>query len=232
MKNPAISQEIFKILCFATKSHGQAFGVQTTVLQNLQYYEHLAEPMAEVIKMLAFDFDYFQLGEEVLRCAQHVERTVQRTADRTMRCRDISGKTFNDKTDAKGCKSFSRFIVHLSEILPRIVLKQISLLQSQLDSEAYQIRNAIVEALGHIIRELVRSSALAEGTDQQQQGEDGGEEPQREAGVQSKQIDTCFELMLDRFLDLNSHVRSKAVATTTKLLECVLLIGMRRCVRN
>lgn len=68
MKNLQIQQEIYKILCLATKNHGQSFGVQTTVLQNLQYYEHLAEPMAELVIMLAKDFDYTQLGEEVLRC--------------------------------------------------------------------------------------------------------------------------------------------------------------------
>ena len=44
-------------------------GVQTTVMQNLQYFEHLSEPMAELVHILAKEFDYPQLGEEVLRFA-------------------------------------------------------------------------------------------------------------------------------------------------------------------
>lgn len=38
-----------------------------TIMQNLQYTEHLAEPMADLVTILAKEFDYSQLGEEVLR---------------------------------------------------------------------------------------------------------------------------------------------------------------------
>lgn len=126
---------------------------------------------------------------------------------------EIAAKQFNDKTDAKGCKSFSRFLTKLAELAPRMVLKQISLLQSQLDSEAYLIRNAILEALGSIIKELVMAN-VANG-----EVEEPADEEQRESNVAAKQIDACFDLVLERFLDLNSHVRSKAVTTVTKLLE-------------
>lgn len=68
MKQEPVQKEIYRILCLSTKSHGQSFSVQTTVLQNLQYYEHLAEPMAQLVWILAKEFDYAQLGEEVLRC--------------------------------------------------------------------------------------------------------------------------------------------------------------------
>lgn len=128
---------------------------------------------------------------------------------------------FNDKTDAKGCKSFSRFLTKLAEICPRMVLKQISLLQSQLDSEAYLIRNAIIEAIGSIVKELIVSN-VASGGDVEESTAAGAAEDdqdQRESNVTAKQIDACFDLVLERFLDLNSHVRSKAVNTVTKLLE-------------
>lgn len=38
-----------------------------SIMQNLQYTEHLSEPMAELVALLAKEFDYSQLGEEVLR---------------------------------------------------------------------------------------------------------------------------------------------------------------------
>lgn len=42
-------------------------GAQMTIMQNLQYTEHLSEPMADLVNILAKDFDYSQLGEDVLR---------------------------------------------------------------------------------------------------------------------------------------------------------------------
>ncbi|MCP6368336.1 hypothetical protein NL479_28805, partial [Klebsiella pneumoniae] len=44
LKVQVIKQGMFKVLCLAVKLHGQAFHVQTSILQALQYYEHLAEP--------------------------------------------------------------------------------------------------------------------------------------------------------------------------------------------
>lgn len=38
-----------------------------TIMQNLQYAEHLSEPMAELVTILNKEFDYSQLGEDVLR---------------------------------------------------------------------------------------------------------------------------------------------------------------------
>lgn len=69
MKTSEIKLGIYKIICVAAKNHGQAFGVQMTIMQNLQYAEHLSEPMAELVTILNKEFDYSQLGEDVLRCA-------------------------------------------------------------------------------------------------------------------------------------------------------------------
>lgn len=77
---------IYKVICTAAKNHGQNFSTssiflptcgitnqiinpdaQMTIMQNLQYTEHLSEPMAELVTILAKEFDYSQLGEDVLR---------------------------------------------------------------------------------------------------------------------------------------------------------------------
>jgi hypothetical protein len=49
--------------------------------------------------------------------------------------RDLSGKEFNNN-DSKGPKSVSGFLIKLSELVPRSVLKQMTLLVKLLDSEA------------------------------------------------------------------------------------------------
>lgn len=44
-------------------------GAQTSIMQNLTYFEHLSEPMAELLTILEKEFDHTQLTEEILRCA-------------------------------------------------------------------------------------------------------------------------------------------------------------------
>ena len=48
--------------------------------------------------------------------------------------RDLSNKEFNNN-DTRGPKSVSTFITKLSEFAPRLVIKQMTLLIKQLDSE-------------------------------------------------------------------------------------------------
>ncbi len=45
-------------------------GAQTSIIQNLSYFEHLAEPMAEFLHILAEQYDYPQLTDEILRSAK------------------------------------------------------------------------------------------------------------------------------------------------------------------
>ena len=114
LKNNEIKLGIYKIICLAVKFHGHAFGAQTSIAQNLTYFEHLSEPMAELLAILEKEFDYPQLAEEVLR--------------------DVAGKSFAHN-DAKGPRSFSKFLVRLAELSPRVVQKQMPLLLAHLDSE-------------------------------------------------------------------------------------------------
>ena len=87
---------------------------QISIVQNLTYFEHLSEPMAEFLHILAEQYDYPQLADEILR--------------------ELSNKEFNSN-DTKGPKSVSTFMVKLSELAPRLVIKQVTLLAKQLDSE-------------------------------------------------------------------------------------------------
>ncbi|KAF3918816.1 hypothetical protein ABW20_dc0100218 [Dactylellina cionopaga] len=87
-KNIPMKMHCFKILCLAIKHHGHAYGkwnplhypnlrfsvqlrfllaAQISIVQNLSYFEHLSEPMAEFLQILDEQFDYPQLADEVLR---------------------------------------------------------------------------------------------------------------------------------------------------------------------
>lgn len=86
IKVTALRMHCFKLLCMAIKHHGHAHGLfgiywicttgaeahsslgaQVSIIQNLSYFEHLAEPMAELLHILAEQYDYPQLAEDVIR---------------------------------------------------------------------------------------------------------------------------------------------------------------------
>ena len=67
MKSSDIKLAVYKVFCLAAKFHGQAFGLHVFITQNITAYEHLPEPMAELVYILAKEFDYPQMGEDLLR---------------------------------------------------------------------------------------------------------------------------------------------------------------------
>ena len=201
MKSQPIKLGVYKVICLAVKHHGHGPAAQTTIIQSLQYYEHLSEPMAECLNILLREFDHAQLGDEILR--------------------EIAAKSFSAQ-DTKGPRHFSRFLTQFAEWAPRAVLKQISLLLSQLDSEvrlsiffhrhqahtkaphpqSYPMRMAIVEIIGHLIRELACSEDLTSDAHQTQ-----------------KQLHGLYDLLLERALDLSSYVRSKVFNVLSRLCD-------------
>ncbi|KAG6897024.1 hypothetical protein C0992_004552 [Termitomyces sp. T32_za158] len=180
MKVEAIKVGVLKIICLAVKHHGHTLGAQVAIMQNLQFYEHLAEPMAECLSILANEFDHPQLGDELLR--------------------EIAAKNFNGQ-DQKGPRVFARFLVRFAELAPRSILKQFSLLREQMDSESYPIRVALIEVIGHLIRELVTS---------------GADEEQRQT---QKQSISLYDELIVRLMDISSYVRSKVLQVLSKLCE-------------
>lgn len=91
-------------------------GAKTTILQNLQYWEHTPEPMAELLEMLSSEYDFPQLVDSILR--------------------DVASKEFDESIkDSTAPRAYSKFLVKLSEIAPKLVLKQMGLLIQHLDGE-------------------------------------------------------------------------------------------------
>ncbi|TKA73932.1 hypothetical protein B0A49_04759 [Cryomyces minteri] len=189
IKSTAIRMHAFKVLCIAVKHHGHAFGAQTSIIQNLSYFEHLSEPMAEFLHILAEQYDHAQLTEEVLR--------------------ELSNKEFNSN-DAKGPKSVSTFITKISELAPRLVIKQMTLLAKLLDSESYTLRCAIIEVCGNLIAMLSK-----------QEGEERSE-------THKGQINAFFDVLEERLLDINPYCRCRAIQVYVKLCDLETKFPKRR----
>ncbi|KAG4430499.1 hypothetical protein IFR05_014023 [Cadophora sp. M221] len=187
VKNTAIRMHAFKVLCIAVKHHGHGYAAQISIVQNLTYFEHLAEPMAEFLHILSEQYDYPQLADEILR--------------------ELSNKEFNSN-DTKGPKSVSTFIVKLSELAPRLVIKQMTMLAKQLDSESYALRCALIEVCGNLVADLSK---------------------QEERGDNHKsQLNAFFDVLEERFLDINPYCRCRTIQVYIKLCELEQKFPKRR----
>ncbi|KAJ4991414.1 condensin complex subunit 1 [Stagonosporopsis vannaccii] len=180
VKNNAIRNHCFRVLCIAVKHHGHAYTAQTSINQCLTYFEHLSEPMAEFLHTLADAYDYSQLAEDVLK--------------------DISAKEYS-ATDLKGPKSVSTFLIKISELLPNVIIKQGALLNNLLDSEAYTLRCAMIEVCGNLINMLSKLS------------QDDRSDAHR------RNIDIFFDVLEQRFLDVNPYCRCRVMQVYIKLCD-------------
>ncbi|KAF9583373.1 Condensin complex subunit, partial [Lunasporangiospora selenospora] len=188
IKITALKQRVYRVLCICIKRHNHEFGARTTIIQNLQYWEHTPEPMAELLEMLISDYDYSQLADSILR--------------------DVSAREFGEAMkDVTLPRAFSKFLVKLSELAPKVVLKQMGLLIEHLDGESYLMRQAIVEVIGHLIAYL----SEAEQTD-----------------LVKNQIDGFFDILEERFLDNNSYVRTKLLQIAGNLCDLRAKFPKRR----
>ncbi|GIJ87197.1 condensin complex subunit [Aspergillus pseudoviridinutans] len=187
VKSITIRMHAFKVLCIAVKHHGHAFGAQTSIVQSLTYFEHLSEPMAEFLHILAEQYDYPQLSDEILK--------------------ELGNKEFNSN-DTRGPKSVSAFIVKLSELAPRLIIKQMTLLAKQLDSESYTLRCAVVEVCGNLIADLSRQEERSENY--------------------KTQINAFFDVLEERFLDVNPYCRCRTIQVYMRICDLEQKFPKRR----
>ncbi|KAF4976484.1 hypothetical protein FZEAL_6850 [Fusarium zealandicum] len=178
VKATTIRMHCFKVLCIAIKHHGHAYAAQINIIQNLTYFEHLSEPMAEFLHILAETYDYPQLADEVLR--------------------ELSNKEFNSN-DTRGPKSVSSFIAKLSELAPRLVIKQMTMLAKQLDSESYTLRCALIEVCGNMVAHLSKQDERSEN--------------------HKSQLNAFFDVLEERFLDINPYCRCRTLQVYMRLCE-------------
>lgn len=203
-----IKTQVFAVACSAVKRHGQSQTALTMLLQMLQYYEHLPEVLAQLLTTLRVEYDYPRLGEELLTEISNREFGSGGNAGAGSLAMTVSQEN-------KTPRVFARFLVAFAETNPRSTLKTISLLRNLIDSEAYPIRNALVEVIALLIKELVMTE------EQVSSSYSESEESQREqsAEAKQKQIEAFWELLFERFLDVNSYVRVKVLNVCAKLCD-------------
>lgn len=203
LKVISIKVLIFKVIALSVKFHGQTNVIQHSIIQCLTYYVHLPNYMAELLHYLDQQYSYPLLTEEVLR--------------------EISQTQFNSN-DTNGPKAISEFLIKLSELSPRLILKQISYISQLLDNSNQTLRCSVVETCGNIVVDIIKRESDLNSSSDEFNG--------------FHQIEGLLDLLQERFLDQNPYVRTKAFQALTKICSLQVRLSARRqvlmglCVRS
>ncbi len=107
--------------------------------------------------------------------------------------------------EGQGLKNISKFMVLLSEKVPKTVYNNMSSLISLFDHEAYVIRNMLIEIIGNLIIELLCNL------------DDVNDTEMRTNYLKTKEKFT--DILFDRIYDKNSFCRGKVLQAFEKLSE-------------
>lgn len=189
MKLPAVKTLMFRDVALAVVNHSMSSVAQNSIMQTLTYYVHSPPYMAELLHILHSQYDHIALTEELLR--------------------ELSLLEFNSN-DTNGPKAISEFLVKLSELSPRLILKQMSSTAQLLDNSHMSLRCSVVEACGNIVVDILKTEFQEQGVSDDL------------TANSALQADGLLNLLEERFLDQNPFVRTKAIQAMVKV--CVLPI--------
>lgn len=194
MKLVPIKLLIFRALCIAVTKHKHGSMLQHSIIQCLTYYAHLPQYMAGLLHTLTEKYDYMVLTEEILR--------------------EISQTHFNSN-DTNGPKAVSEFLIKLSELSPRLILRQMTSISQLLDNSNQTLRCSVVEACGNIVVDILKNSTRDQGEDE-------------DADYYRHQVAKLLNLLEERFLDQNPYVRTKAFQALSKVADLKVKLTERR----
>ena len=161
----------------------------------LHSYEHIAPLVAELCGMVSETYTN-KLAIDLLR---EIGRL------------DPSGGSSDGR--ASGVKHLAPLISHLASIRPRLVLSNISLLLPHLNAEPYQLRSAVVSAIGFILVHIGEQSRL--GNDDVIDNVDDNTSHLNFAKSQNALLD----ILLERSHDTSSFTRSAVLKAWMSIVE-------------
>jgi len=105
--------------------------------------------------------------------------------------------------DGVGAENIGRFLVELSERLPKLVSTNIGILVPHFGGESYKIRNALVAVLGKLVSKAFK--------------DEEGEVSSKSVRLRTKQA--MLEILLERCRDVSAYTRSRVLQVWSELCE-------------
>ena len=161
---------------------GQRTNVVTGVMNILHNHEHMPGPAVEL----------------VVAAAHQGERDFVSEMMREFGCVPMNELA----RDAAAARNFAGFLGELSELMPGLVLTNMSVINPHLQmGESYVMRNAVLHAIGHTLVELSRMIQLE----------------RTETALKTRE--TLLQIMRERVNDVNAFTRSKVLQVWAILCE-------------
>ncbi|KAI8908508.1 non-SMC mitotic condensation complex subunit 1-domain-containing protein [Gorgonomyces haynaldii] len=177
LKKANVRDTLSDILCHCVAQYKTSQQVlKSRILDEYLREEHLAQFVAEMVDTCVVQYQYSDICDSILV--------------------DLCSRSFNDKE--KATKAVGKFLTHLSERQPKELLKNMAQLIQLLDSEAYSIRCAIIDILGHIIHSVLAKD---------------------DSEAAAKTLESFYDILSQRFMDVNFYVRARVLKTIQMLAQ-------------
>lgn len=164
-------------------------------------YHYTAQSCASVLHLLhKYDFVVIHLADAVAGA----EKKYADGSLCTSLIREIGRTNPKDYVkDTVGAENIGRFLVELSDRMPKVVSTNIGLLVPHFGGESYKIRNALVGMLGKLVAKAFNDVE--------------GEVSSKSIRLRTKQA--MFEILLERCRDVSAYTRSRVLQVWAELCE-------------
>lgn len=187
--------------------------VVSALLDMMHSLEHMAPVAAELCCMMETNPENSrgnQLAIELLR-------EIGRLDGSTTSGSDTSGK-------ASGIKNVAPFVSEIAEKKPQLVIENISLVLSHLHSEPYNLRSAIISAIGYLLVHL-KAIHVMDNTDDIVT--DNQHHPRGSELTHSKRLcemkEKLYDILLEHVYDVSSYTRATVMKTWATIIEAQAL---------
>lgn len=164
-------------------------------------YQYTAQSCASILHLIhKYDFVVSHLADAVAGA----EKKYADGSLATSLVREIGRTNPKDYVkDTVGAENVGRFLVELSDRLPRLISTNIGLLVPHFGGESYKIRNALVGVLGKLVAKAFNDAE--------------GEMSSKSIRLRTKQA--MLEILLERCRDVSAYTRSRVLQVWAELCE-------------
>jgi len=182
---------IIQVLGTICKKYNYTLSCSLKFVQHLKHFDHLVSVFAQATEVMVRDFNCNAMVMELMREISRVD-----------------GKEL--ARDTGGTNNYAKFLVEMTEKLPKNVLPCVSLLMVHLDGESYSMRKCVLGVLGEIVIKVLSSEDLDEN---------------------NKDLRENFlDVLEDHMHDVSSYVRTRVLEIWDNLCEgkCIPLNRQHR----
>lgn len=212
---------LIQVLGTICKKYNYTLSCSLKFVQHLKHFDHLVSVFAQATEVMVLDFNCNAMVMELMREISRVD------------AKELA-------RDTTGTNNYAKFLVEMTEKLPKNVLPCVSLLMVHLDGESYAMRKCVLGVLGEIVIKVLTAEDLDENNKDLRENfldvlEDHVHDVSsyvrsrvleiwdnlcKERSIPVARQHKVLELAVGRLQDKTATVRKVAVKLLTDMLEC------------